>query len=88
LDAVHSDLSPNLFPCRREALILTPLPAKNIIPFPSPKRRGVGRGGKGLGVRFFALYFTQLRTAIGFITGFSVFRFGSLEIRAYHHRGI
>jgi hypothetical protein len=29
LDAVHSDLSPN----KREALILTPLPAKNIIPF-------------------------------------------------------
>ena len=49
---------------RREALILTPLPAKNIIPFPSPCRRGLGRGGKGLGVRFFALYFTQRRTAI------------------------
>ena len=34
-------------------MILTPLPAKNIIPFPSPTRRGLGRGGKGLGVRFF-----------------------------------
>jgi hypothetical protein len=28
LDAVHSDLSPNLSPARREALILTPLPYK------------------------------------------------------------
>ena len=26
LDAVQFDLSPNLSPCRREALILTPLP--------------------------------------------------------------
>jgi hypothetical protein len=26
LDAVHSDLSPNLSPTRREALIFTPLP--------------------------------------------------------------
>ncbi len=41
LDAVHSDLSPNLSPTRREALIPTPLPAKNIIPFPSPCRRGL-----------------------------------------------
>jgi hypothetical protein len=38
---------------RYSPLILTPLPAKNIIPFPSPFRRGLGRGGKGLGVRFF-----------------------------------
>jgi hypothetical protein len=64
LDAVHSDLSPNLSPNRREALILTPLPAIKAAPFPSPSRGGLGRGGKGLGVRFFALYFTQLRTAI------------------------
>ncbi len=28
LDAVHFDLSPNLSPTRREALILTPLPCK------------------------------------------------------------
>jgi hypothetical protein len=48
----------------REALILTPLPAIKAAPFPSPSRGGLGRGGKGLGVRFFALYFTQLRTAI------------------------
>jgi hypothetical protein len=26
LDAIHSDLSPNLSPTRREALIFTPLP--------------------------------------------------------------
>ena len=56
MDAVHADLSPNLSPNRREALILTPLPAIKAAPFPSPSRGGLGRGGKGLGVRFFALY--------------------------------
>jgi hypothetical protein len=48
LDAVHSDLSPNLSPTLERG-------------FDSYSPSLVG---KGLGVRFFALYFTQLRTAI------------------------
>jgi len=48
LDEIQSDLSPNLSPRRREALILTPATLV----------------GKGFGVRVSAVYFTQLRTAI------------------------
>jgi hypothetical protein len=34
---------------------LTPLPTKKVFPLPSPFRRGLGRGGKGLGVRFLGI---------------------------------
>ena len=38
----------------REGGTRTPLSAKKFIPFPSPTRRGLGRGGEGLGERFFS----------------------------------
>jgi hypothetical protein len=43
----QTDLSPNLSPARREALIY-PLPATKVFLFPSPLRRGLGRGRLGL----------------------------------------
>jgi hypothetical protein len=53
LDEIQYDLSPNLSPRRREALILTPTTLVGNRSF-----------SEELGVRLSAVYFTQLRTTI------------------------